>query len=284
VLVPSATVVLAACASLLDIPEDPRVDPVATAPALEPQPGATVLQPGAPPSVPAENVSPSPGSEVDGSGASVIAEQTRPSTGEATGMNPPSGSAPDAGTTDEPSEPQPSEPRPTEPEPTEPEPSEPPPVGSGGSAGQEPPPAPSPCGGGRSQGPNGRCFTLLSPTLPWSDARESCQDLGNGWDLAVARDAALNAFLATLISDEAWLGGTDADTEGVWRWVDDATIFWRGDEAGAAPEGEFANWNPTEPNGGGNSDCLRLVSRVGNEWADLECELARSALCEGPLP
>lgn len=125
---------------------------------------------------------------------------------------------------------------------------------------------------------------LLSAAAPWLEARESCRALGDGWDLAVPRSAALNAFLATLLVDEAWLGGSDRETEEVWRWVDDGSVFWRGDEAGAAPEGAFANWNPSEPNGGGNSDCLRLVSRVGDEWADLECEMPRSALCEGPLP
>ncbi len=163
-------------------------------------------------------------------------------------------------------------------EPAQPEP----PLGTGGSSGQEP--APSACGAGLSQGPNGRCFVLLSAAAPWLEARESCRALGDGWDLAVPRSAALNAFLATLLVDEAWLGGSDRETEEVWRWVDDGSVFWRGDEAGAAPEGAFANWNPSEPNGGGNSDCLRLVSRVGDEWADLECEMPRSALCEGPLP
>lgn len=178
--------------------------------------------------------------------------------------------------------PQPVPPQPVPPEPVPPEPV--PPVGAGGATGQEPPLEPSICGNERSQGPNGRCFALISTPLPWAEARESCQALGQGWDLAIARTAELNAFLSTLITDEAWLGGTDQNTEEVWRWVDDESIFWRGDEAGAAPAGAFANWNPTEPNGGGNSDCLRLVSRVGNEWADLECELPRSGLCEGPLP
>lgn len=170
------------------------------------------------------------------------------------------------------------------PEPAIPEPPVPEqPVGAAGASGQEPA-APSPCGEGRSQGPNGGCFALLSTALPWAEARERCQAVGEDWDLAVPRDAALNAFLATLISDEAWIGGTDQNEEEVWRWVDDGSIFWQGDEAGAAPEGAYANWNPTEPNGGGNSDCLRLVVRVGNEWADLECEMPRSALCEGPQP
>lgn len=270
--VSSVALVLGACASLLDIPEDPRLTPTESAPALEPQPGEMVAPSGMVPAAPGENVEPSPASEVGGSGATIIAEQTRPSMPAPIQGAAGAGPGPDAGAM--------AQPAPQQPEPQQPDP----PVGSGGSTGQEPPPEPSPCGEGRSLGPNGRCFALITAPLPWTEARDACEDLGEDWDLAVARNAALNAFLSTLISDEAWLGGTDLDAEGVWRWVDDDDIFWQGDEAGAAPEGAFANWNPTEPNGGGNSDCLRLVVRVGNEWADLECELPRSALCEGPGP
>ncbi|MEY4548124.1 MAG: hypothetical protein RL685_4319 [Pseudomonadota bacterium] len=258
-----ASLLLAACAGLLEIPEDPRLAPTASAIALEPQPDAAVAAIGAVPGTPAEQMlAPSSASESDGPRVSVIAEQTaeqmRPST-------PMPAEEPDAGAA------------------TIPDP--PPPTGAAGATGTEPPdPPPSVCGVAQSQGPNGRCFALLSTALSWPESRQSCRALGQGWDLAVPRNLELNAFLATLISDEAWIGGTDQDAEGVWRWVDDDGIFWQGDEAGAAPGGAFANWNPTEPNGAGNSDCLRLVVRVGNEWADLECEMPRSALCEGPVP
>ena len=276
---------LGACASLLDIPEDPQLAATESAPAL-PSPSGAAGASGSPLAAAGDGLSPSPGSEVDGSGATIIAEQTRPSPPAA--PDAPVAAGPDAGTGSPlPEQPSPEQPLPEQPLPEQPLPEQPvpePPVGSGGASGQEPPPEPSPCGDGRSLGPNGRCFTLVSTALPWPEARESCEDLGQGWDLAVARNAELNAFLSTLIIDEAWLGGTDQNVEGVWRWVDDNSVFWQGDEAGAAPDGAYANWNPTEPNGGGNSDCLRLVARVGNEWADLECELPRSALCEGPLP
>jgi hypothetical protein len=260
-----ASLLLVACAGLLEIPEDPRLAPTATAAALEPQPDAAVAASGDALGTPAEEMlAPSPASESDGPRVSVIAEQTaeqtRPSTAvPAEEVDAGAGAIPDP----------------------------PPPTGAAGSTGTEPPPPeplPSVCGVAQIQGPNGRCFALLSTALSWPDSRQSCRALGQGWDLAVPRNVELNAFLATLISDEAWIGGTDQDTEGVWRWVDDDGIFWQGDEAGAAPGGAFANWNPTEPNGGGNSDCLRLVVRVGNEWADLECEMPRSALCEGPVP
>jgi hypothetical protein len=131
-------------------------------------------------------------------------------------------------------------------------------------------------------GEGGRCYARVLAPLPWADGRVECQSIGDGWDLASIRDAAENELVAELTGDEAWLGGSDAELEGNWIWVDDSEPFWSGSGVtGAAVDGAFENWNSDEPNGGGPSDCLRLVADLGT-WADLECTFERAALCEGP--
>lgn len=68
-------------------------------------------------------------------------------------------------------------------------------------------------------------------------------------------------YLATLTSREeadfagkqaagaGWIGGSDEETEGEWKWVtgpEAGTVFWRGQVNGTSPN--FAFWNNGEPN------------------------------------
>jgi hypothetical protein len=161
-----------------------------------------------------------------------------------------------------------------------------------GDAGTSAPPSPdapdaaaSGCNPMGSVGPNGRCFASLPALLTWSDGQQSCRALGSGWDLASIRSAEVNQFVAGLLPDQAWLDGSDAEVEGTWRWGDDGLAFSVTDRAGTrALNGAYVNWNPGEPNGGGNSDCLRIVPAIAGTWADLQCDMLLGALCEGPAP
>ncbi len=148
-----------------------------------------------------------------------------------------------------------------------------------------PPPdaAPAPtCPAQATRGSDDRCYSTVASSLTWALARAECQALGAGWDLAAIQSAAENELVTELMSDEAWLGGSDAAVEGNWLWVQDEQPFWSGDgTTGVVVGGAFENWNSDEPNGGGPSDCLRLVPGLGT-WADLQCTFERRAVCEGP--
>lgn len=123
---------------------------------------------------------------------------------------------------------------------------------------------------------------LVATLLSWSDARQACQALGDGWDRGSIRTEQVNQFLAGLLSSETWIGATDLDTEGNWVWASDGQPFWRGNGAtGSAVNGAYVNWNGTEPNGG-KSDCARVVPALATTWADVECSALRSSVCEGP--
>ena len=106
------------------------------------------------------------------------------------------------------------------------------------------------------------------------------QNTGVTW--TTARDLAaasvyygLKGYLATILSaDEAkligeqasgtgWIGGSDAETEGVWKWV-------TGPEAGTVMSYTF--WNSSEPNNQGNEDYAHITQPgvgIRGSWNDL---------------
>ncbi len=140
-----------------------------------------------------------------------------------------------------------------------------------------------------SLGPDGRCYAEVATLLSWDDARDGCIDRGAGWDLAAVRSEAVNRFMAQLLTGEVWIGASDADADGQWLWVSDGQRFWTGNGlTGSAVDGAYESWNSDEPNGGGNSDCARLLPRLAGTtgglpvWADLECFEERASVCEGP--
>lgn len=95
-------------------------------------------------------------------------------------------------------------------------------------------------------------------------------------------------YLATLISEEeanfagkqasgaGWIGGSDEETEGRWKWVtgpESGTIFWNGQVNGATPN--YANWNDNEPNNLGNEDYAHITDPsigIRGAWNDLSNE------------
>lgn len=114
--------------------------------------------------------------------------------------------------------------------------------------------------------------------ITWNDARvEAENDSYNG----------LPGYLATITSREeaqlsgeqaggaGWIGGSDAEVEGTWKWVtgpENGDVFWIGNANGSAPNGAFAFWNTGEPNQAGDEDYAHVTAPgVGilGSWNDL---------------
>lgn len=122
---------------------------------------------------------------------------------------------------------------------------------------------------------------------------EYVSDLGITWTSAKAKAEVrtyygLQGYLATLTAaDEAqlagaqapgagWIGGSDATTEGTWKWVtgpENGMTFWIGAMNGYAPNGAFTFWNaPSEPNNSGDEDYAHITAPgigLPGSWNDL---------------
>ncbi|KAK3083522.1 hypothetical protein FSP39_024687 [Pinctada imbricata] len=77
-------------------------------------------------------------------------------------------------------------------------------------------------------------------------------------------------FIASIcqLSDGFWIGGTDAATEGEWRW------------GRSGEKITFEAWLQDEPNSSGNEDCIMIHGNRNYEWIDLNCDALRNFICE----
>ncbi len=144
--------------------------------------------------------------------------------------------------------------------------------------GGTPPPPPPTCAAGEAAF-NGHCYVRTTVAESFDAALTRCRSRGTGWSLAQVSSAEENNFVSGIIgTSESWLGGTDRTTEGTFLWLSGST-FWSGGATGAAVGGSYTNFVIGEPNdGGGNSDCLRMVA--GGGWRDITCTNPFVAVCE----
>jgi len=121
---------------------------------------------------------------------------------------------------------------------------------------------------------------------------EYVPDIGVTWTQARTNAAGrsyfgLEGYLATITSaDEAqlsgeqaagagWIGGSDSQTEGTWKWMtgpEAGETFWIGGINGSTPTGAFEFWNNGEPNNSGDEDYAHITAigiGVNGSWNDL---------------
>jgi hypothetical protein len=139
-------------------------------------------------------------------------------------------------------------------------------TGASDDAGSRPPGAGAQCPGGL--GFEDSCYRPSLVALSWEDARDDC--LAGGEDLVAIDGAGEVAFVATLQGNSTWLGASDGELEGTFRWTDGRAL-------------SFANWGINQPDAFPDQNCVEQRAEPGSPWFDQLCANLNFYVCERPL-
>ncbi|XP_006161116.1 C-type lectin domain family 17, member A isoform X2 [Tupaia chinensis] len=111
----------------------------------------------------------------------------------------------------------------------------------------------------------GKCYYFSITTKSWDGARTFCQE--NYSHLVIISSPAEQNFVAKVHGSPRvfWLGLSDKDHEGDWRWLDGTPVT-------------ISFWDPQEPNNLNDEDCGSING--GGTWNDLSCFKTTYWICE----
>ncbi|KAK0132901.1 Macrophage mannose receptor 1 [Merluccius polli] len=115
-----------------------------------------------------------------------------------------------------------------------------------------------------------RLYFISTTKKNWTASRDDC--LERDADLIVINSREEQEFVDGLRGDY-WIGLSDGDTEGTWKWVDGTNMT-------------SSSWGPGEPhNYRGGEDCVAILERRGLEgsWNDVPCAAPLRWICEKVL-
>ena len=127
---------------------------------------------------------------------------------------------------------------------------------------------------------DGHTYKVIESAVSWHSAAATAERMAlageNGY-LARVDSAAENAAIFDAVSNRLsaeqvaittpndgsgaafiWLGGTDSDQEGDWRWINNGDAFWYGDFNGSPIGGRYNNWGIQPDDETGIQDALAM--------------------------
>ncbi|KAM9342041.1 CD209 antigen-like protein C [Pholidichthys leucotaenia] len=111
------------------------------------------------------------------------------------------------------------------------------------------------------------CYLLSGASASWDEARRDCR--ARGADLVVVDTPEEQDFVSQFAKGDAWIGLTDKEEEGIWKWVDETPLT-------------YSNWRTDQPDNGngdpqwGEEDCIYTA----DAWNDFSCGTSLKWICE----
>jgi len=119
---------------------------------------------------------------------------------------------------------------------------------------------------------------VSKPGITWTEAKEEAATMDyNGLQgyLATITSQVENDFIWSKIQGVGWIGASDAENEGDWKWVtgpEAGMLFWRGNYTGQSVNNAYSFWNTDEPNNLGDEDYAHInfnQDLIPKSWNDL---------------
>ncbi|XP_042340449.1 C-type lectin domain family 17, member A-like [Plectropomus leopardus] len=119
---------------------------------------------------------------------------------------------------------------------------------------------------------SGSLYYISSTEKTWEESRLDCQQ--RGADLVIINSKEEQDFVRRF-QKLLWIGLTDRETEGTWKWVDGTLLT-------------TSYWAPREPNGHifhRHEDCAEIQNyKAEKSWNDISCYGKKFWICEKTLP
>ncbi|XP_035532740.1 C-type lectin domain family 4 member E-like [Morone saxatilis] len=117
------------------------------------------------------------------------------------------------------------------------------------------------------------CYLFSTNSQSWEKGRQDCRD--RGADLVIIDSSEEQEFLTKNIRKDTWIGLTDRDNEGTWKWTDETPLT-------------LAYWWTKQPDSGGGDpqwgeeDCAHFIygTKMTENWNDQRCDAALQWICE----
>ncbi|XP_065146227.2 uncharacterized protein [Paramisgurnus dabryanus] len=106
-------------------------------------------------------------------------------------------------------------------------------------------------------------YFISSESKSWSDSRSNCRE--RGADLIIINNRDEQDFISKKSgTDNFWIGLSDIEVEGRWKWVDGSRL-------------STSFWKATQPQGVEDENCV--VNHL-SVWSDYFCHVAFKFICE----